>query len=147
MYILKLSNKSCSHFVQICRKIQIKYLLSYIPYNHILVQMHLRKKVSVHKMEMCLFCLPLSQTATKCAKDCGPCNLTCMCTCMRMPGFMPALCSIPSYYFNVHAIIFFLNLDMWRIEFTYELTFKRIIISIFLTMKATILDTHGIWTL
>jgi hypothetical protein len=37
----------------------------------------------------------------------------------------------------------FLNFYMWRIKFTNE-TCKKIIVLIFLTMKAMILDTHGI---
>jgi len=54
--------------------------------------------------------------------------------------FMPS--TSPSCYFNISALIF-LNFYMRRINFTNE-TCQKNIISIFLTLKATILDTRSI---
>ncbi len=51
----------------------------------------------------------------------------------------PSIC--PSCFFNVCALIFFLKCYMWNIKFINE-TFQKTIVSIFFTMKATILDTH-----
>ena len=67
--------------------------------------------------------------STLCAKDCGPRKRTCT------YDFMWAV-------FLKIVPKFFLNLYRWRIKFTDE-TCQKIIVSVFLTMKATILDTRG----
>ncbi len=48
----------------------------------------------------------------------------------------------PKLLFSNSLLHFFLNFYLWKIEFTNE-TCNKIIVVMFLTMKATILDTHG----
>ncbi len=73
---------------------------------------------------------------TQCDKDCGPLkrmtDSTCTPNCICIPVFIPKL--------NFYCLC--LHFCMWRFKFTNE-TYKKFIASIFLTIEATILDTHG----
>jgi len=84
--------------------------------------------------------------STQCAKDCGPFKHTCMHTCICMSLYTPALAGIhvsqsilnkPKVFFQ-----FFLN-SMCEESSQPTKHANKIIIPIFLTIKATILETHG----
>jgi len=60
--------------------------------------------------------------------------------CMYMTNFTDIHACPSTILFFKDCALFFVNFYVWRIEFTNE-TCKKIIISIFLTLKATILDT------
>ncbi len=79
---------------------------------------------------------------TQHTKDSGPhkctCNSTHKCTCIHMPVFLPSPCC----FFNIHVLIIFKFLHVknwvhqWNLQKDYHINY--------LTMKATIIDTHGI---
>jgi len=84
---------------------------------------------------------------TQYAKDCGLCEdmfacdrvYNCMCAYEGHVGIHASPNIRPCSFFKDHVLFFFYR---WIIEFTIE-TCNKIIVSIFLTMKAIIDDTHS----
>ncbi len=85
-------------------------------------------------------------TYSQCATDCGPQNVLQIWLCMQMRAGTP-LCHVVftwlKPYFNVRALIFFMCEGSSQ-PIANQLNMQKIMESIFLTMKATIFDTHSI---
>jgi len=93
---------------------------------------------------------------TQCAKDCGPCNHACKYGSAAFVNVNTMFVNVNAYwhaiftwlklYFNVRVIIFYMCEGSSQ-PIANQLSIQKIMVSIFLTTKATIFDTHGIFWL
>ncbi len=122
----------CRNFLEVCKFIfpkKIAFLLVLIEFPR--TSLHRNWRLKNFNRVYC--------ETTQCAKDCGMALITMFKNQFLWweYGLKPVFTQLKPY-FNVRT--FFLIFYMWRMEFNND-TSKKIIVLIFLAMKATILDT------